>query len=40
MSTIDPVTNVETTEHSFYVFIHPPSLEDIEIESIVKDINT
>lgn len=40
MSTINPLNNVETTQHSFYVYIHPPSLEDIEIASIVKDINT
>jgi len=40
MSTIDPLTNVETSQHSFYAFIHPPQLDDIEVASIVRDINT
>jgi hypothetical protein len=33
-------TTVWDSHHTSYIFIHPPSLEDIEIASIVKDVAT
>ena len=37
-STYNPTTSVWSFQHSFYIYIRPPSLEDIEIASIVKDV--
>lgn len=40
LSTVDSTTFVETVRHTFYVYVSPSPLEDIEIASIVKDVNT
>ncbi len=38
--TYNPTTALWNFQHTSYIFIHPPSLEDIEIASIVKDVAT